>query len=693
MNLLAQPLRIGSFTAPNRIMQAAHSKQYSDRVETDRETAYFVRRARGGCGLFVAGNHLVHPSASTRGFQDAWRPEAMDANRRMTDAIHEAGARVLVQLNHHGAQASPEGPSGPRAVLAPSRMLSPSTAVATREASRSDIATLVEAWADAAERSRAGGFDGVEIHMAHGYLLHQFLSPLYNRRTDAYGGDLAGRTRFPREVLRAVRARVGDDFTVGIRIVLDEHNPAGLDASDCRSIVAALREEARIDFLDTAAGGYHDVHWVFPSSAMPAAWLREEVAALKRANPDVPVFGVGSTETVEQAERVIADGVADMVALTRGQLADPDLAHRLLTGATDGIRHCIRLNQGCLGRGSQGLAVSCTVNPAAGHELEPEPARTAQPRRFTVIGGGPAGLRAAVDLARLGHTVTLLERDDALGGQLRRAARVPGRASVALLTADLERDALAAGVELRLGVEATAASIRESAPDAVVLASGATAPSSTALAGGTVQAGGTVLAFDAGFDGERPATVDAWSALDDPAALGERILVVDDDGTAYASGVLLQLVATGAAVRVITPFEQLLPHVGTGYERQLVLRSLAAGEFERVTSARLRLDRGGCVAVDTLTGAVTPMVAPTAIVALTPRASTRVDGLDADGLAAALGVPVTAIGDALTPRGIDAAIAEGWRLALATAEGDAGAQDAGARDADRGEAGARKERR
>lgn len=655
-SLLAQPLRIGAFTAPNRIMQAAHSKQYSDRVESPRETAYYVRRAQGGCGLFVAGNHFVHPSASIRGFEDAWRPEAVDANRRMTDAIHEAGARVLVQLNHHGAQAVQEGPDGPRPVVAPSRILSPSTGLATQAMTERDIRTLVEAWADSAERSRAGGFDGVEIHMAHGYLLAQFLSPLYNRRADRYGGDLEGRTRFPREVLRAVRARVGDDFTVGIRIVLNEHNEGGLDAADLREAVAALRDEARIDFLDTAAGGYHDVHWVFPSSAMPAAWLRDDVAALKAANPDIPVFGVGSARSVEEAEEVLASGIADMVALTRGQLADPDLGRKLVAGDTGGIRHCIRLNQGCLGRGSQGLPVTCTVNPEAGRELEERPERAARPARWTVVGGGPAGMRAALDLARLGHAVTLLEAGERLGGQLLRAARVPGRGSVALLVQDLERDARAAGVDIRLGARADIDAIRATHPEHVAIATGAR------------PAEGAALAVDEGFIGDRPATVDPWTAMDDPSALGDDVLVVDEDGTAYASGILLSLAAAVPRLTVATPFERLLPHVGTGYERQLVLRSLAQTALERHTAVSVRADEGGLTAVDPLTGVERPLGGPSAVVALSPRASVSIGGASLDELEERLGVPVHAVGDARAPRGIDAAIHEAWRLALDSAD-------------------------
>lgn len=654
MSALSEPLRIGSTTVPNRIMQTAHSKQYSDRVESDRETAYFVRRAQGGCGLFIAGNHFVHASGSIRGFQDAFRPESVPASRRMTDAIHDAGSRVFVQLNHHGAQAQPDGRDGPRAVYAPSRILSPSTAHATRAMSRDDIREVIDGWATSAAYAREGGFDGVEIHMAHGYLLHQFLSPLFNARGDEYGGDLEGRTRLPREVLRAVRERVGDDFTVGIRIVANEFHPDGLDGAAMREIIARLREEASVDFLDLAAGGYHNVHYVFPSSPMPYAWLREDVAAIKAAHPDVPVFGVGAALSVEQAEEVVASGIADMVALTRAQIADPDLGRKLLTPAGEGgsgIRHCIRLNQGCLGRGSRGLPMSCTVNPLAGRELDRgERSRAAHAQRWTVVGGGPAGMRAAVELATDGHEVVLIEQAAELGGQLRLARRVPGRESIGLLVDDLIRDLRLTGVELRLGVEATPADLRAMHADGIVLATGATSvrdATSLALGG----------AYRGGFPAE--GTIDAFAAASDPSVLGRRIAVVDVDGTAYAAGIVLTLFPHVDELELVTPFETVFPHIGAGYDRPLLLARLGAHTGFRRRTAHMvdELAPGAVRLRDSVTAVATTIERLDAIVAIEPRTSRTIEGL------ADAAPRVVTIGDAFAPRMIDSAIFEAVELA------------------------------
>jgi 2,4-dienoyl-CoA reductase-like NADH-dependent reductase (Old Yellow Enzyme family) len=653
---LFQPLDIAGVAIPNRVMQTAHSKLYSDRVESERETAYFVRRARGGCGLFIAGNQFVHPSASIRGFEDAFRPESVEADRRMTDAIRDAGARTFVQLNHHGAQAMPDGPDGPRPIYAPSRIISPSTGFATAEASAAEIRAFTDGWARSAELAREGGFDGIEVHMAHGYLLHQFLSPLYNARTDAYGGDLEGRTRFPREVLRAVRRAVGEDYPVGIRIVADEFHPDGLDAADMLEIIARLRAEHRIDFLDLAGGGYHNVHYVFPSAPMPAAWLRERVAGVKRAHPDVAVFGVGAARSVEEADEVITSGIADMVALTRAQLADPDLTIKLRDGREDGIRHCIRLNQGCLGRGSRGLPVSCTVNPRAGREAERDIAPpSAAGERWAVVGGGPAGMQAAVELARAGADVTLFEKTAELGGQLRIARGVPGRETVGSLVRDLERDLAAAGVAVRLETDADVELLRSGGYDAVAVATGAVAPARTTLALGGAYEGGMPRG-----------TMDAFTALRDPHALGRRIAVVDGEGTAYASGIVLALLAAVDELELVTPFETVFPHVGAGYDRPILLERLGehAG-FRRHVAARVTgLDP--LALRDVLTGETAALDGIDAVVAIEPRQSVRPGGLDAEALSAALeGRPVILVGDAVTPRRIDDAINDAVELVYA----------------------------
>ncbi|WP_166979711.1 FAD-dependent oxidoreductase [Paramicrobacterium fandaimingii] len=663
---LFSPLRIGNITVRNRLMQAAHSKLYAvEGHESQQEIDYFSRRAEGGTALFIAGNRFVHPSSAIRGFVDGWRTDIVDADRRLTDAVHTRGAKIFAQLNHHGAQAVPDGPDGPRPVFSASRMLSPATGAATVEATPDDLAAFVEGWALSAENAVRGGFDGVEVHMAHGYLLHQFLSPLYNRRTDEYGGTLENRVRFPLAALAAVRDRVGDDVAVGIRMVANEFDEQGLTQSECLEIIDHLREHVRIDYINLAGGEYHQVHYVFPSAAMPAAWLRDDVAAVKRRNADIPVFGVGAAATVDDARGVIGDGVADMVALTRAQIAEPDLAVKLRS--SEPVTHCIRLNQGCLARTGNGLPMGCTVNPIVGREsTRSTPQRAQRERHVAVVGGGPAGLKAAVELRRNGHRVTLFEAEEHLGGQLRLAARVPGRDSIRLLVDDLTRDA--AGVDVRLGVRADAKLLAAASDrfDDVIIATG----SRPAAHERSVADAASLRLSELS---ELPGVVTAWQAVDQPELLRGPVLIVDHDGTPYSSGIALAVAAAAGDVRLITRFDTAFPFIRGSQDRDHLHRRLfrvpgtpgalpGDGAFAIDVSATLTdfdPDAARATIRDLHSGRVRSVAARTVVLA-TPREQVPFETADMPA-----SIPLTVVGDARAPRSIDAAIFDAFEAAFA----------------------------
>jgi hypothetical protein len=339
-----------------------------------------------------------------------------------------------------------------------------------------DMVALEEHWARAAELIREGGYDGVEILMAHGYLLHQFFSPLYNHRTDEYGGTIANRARLAGRVLRAVRERVGADFTVGVRMSLGDFFPGGMELDDVIGLGRELAATARVDFFNLSGPGYHAFSLSIPPvGGPPDGWLAESSGAFRAAVEGTPVFLVGGIRRPEQVDAILAAGQADVVALTREQLAEPAWVEKVRSGREDEITHCIRANQGCFTNLMRASPIHCTVNPDAGRESVFRPyRRPARERRsWHVVGGGPAGMKAAATLARRGHTVTLAERADGLGGQVNLLLRAPGREDIGLLVGDLEAELVRRGVDVRLGTEMDAAAVRAHGADRVLLATGA----------------------------------------------------------------------------------------------------------------------------------------------------------------------------------------------------------------------------
>ncbi len=411
---LFSPLQIGNVTVRNRIMQTAHVKLFAyNAVDSERNVAYQAARAKGGAGLLITGNRVVHPTSTTGFPRVAWayRPEALEADRRLTAAVHEHGAVIFAQLNHFGLNASSDSADDYRVLWGPSAVKSPAYGETPKAMELEDISEVVDWWGHSAELTREGGFDGTEVHISHSYLLHQFLSPLYNKREDEYGGSFENRLRFAREVIEEVRRRAGDDWVVGVRISLTDFIPGALDIEDAVQAAQALEADGRIDFVNVTAAGYHNIFKAIEPSDVPDGYLVDLTAQVKAA-VRLPVFTVGGIKDAALAEEILAAGKADMVAMTRAQIADPEFANKVQEGRENEIVHCIRGNQGCIGRVFKGLPIACTVNPGAGRERRFGPGTLVPadpPGRWLVAGGGPAGMKAASVLAERGHVVTLVE--------------------------------------------------------------------------------------------------------------------------------------------------------------------------------------------------------------------------------------------------------------------------------------------
>jgi mycofactocin system FadH/OYE family oxidoreductase 2 len=651
---LFSPLAIGPVTVRNRIMQTAHVKLFTrDGVDSQRNVDYQVERARGGAGLLVTGNRLVHPTSTTGmpRFAFAYLKEALAVNRRMTDGVHEHGAVIFEQLNHFGLNASSDAADDLRVLWGPSAVKSPAYGETPKAMEKEDIDEVVDWWARCAELSREGGFDGTEVHISHSYLLHQFLSPIYNKREDEYGGSLENRLRFAREVIDEVRRRTGSDWAVGVRISLTDFVDGALDIEDAKRVAALLEADGKIDYVNVTAAGYHNIFMAIQPSDTPDGYLVDLTAEVKRA-VGLPVFTVGGIKDPVLAEEILASGKADMVAMTRAQIADPELANKVREGREDEIYHCIRGNQGCIGRVFKGLAVSCTVNPAAGREgrfgsgtLAPADA----PAHWLVAGGGPAGMKAAETLARRGHRVTLLEREAALGGQVSLILRTPGREEFGWVTRDLEHHLRKAGVDIRLGTEATPELVAELAPDGVVVATGAV-PSRSGFS--TANPLVDVLP-----GAEQENVLHGWDVLLDARPVGRRAVVLDDDGGRYAAGVCEVLLDRGVAVELVSRFNALFPSTLVTLDMAFLYnRLMSKGLVERLNSWARRIDGDRVTTFNLYTGAEAVLeAADTVVLATAPRAN--------DDLYHRLKGSVDRlhrIGDCVAPRKLDHAIYEGY---------------------------------
>jgi mycofactocin system FadH/OYE family oxidoreductase 2 len=466
---------LGGKTSPNRFVFAAHQTNFAthNRFEK-RHAAYYGARAAGGVGLIVLEGSAVHTSDrpyeyTIFGFDE----QVVEGYQLMAEAIHRHGSLVLAQLSHSGMQGSSHVSQLP--LWSPSPVPEVSSREMPKQMESHDIKAVVDGFAVTAKHAMQGGLDGVEINAGQDSLLRQFMSPLTNQRGDEYGGDLDNRLRFVREVIQVVRNCVGGQGVVGLRLCGDEYAPwAGIKPEDAVEIAQALASEGQLDFISITSGSIYSGHMTRPGLYMPTGFALQLAANIKAA-VNLPVFAQGSIADPPMAAQAITEQQADAVEMTRALIADPELPHKLREGRLDDIRPGILSNHDNIIGQVQNPRLSCVNNPAAGYELDAEFAPLAQapvPQTVIVVGGGAAGLEAARVAALRGHTVTLYEKSDHLGGTLRLAAQAPGRERLGLAVDWLETQVRKLGVTIKTNTEVTAEQMKSEAPGAVILTTG-----------------------------------------------------------------------------------------------------------------------------------------------------------------------------------------------------------------------------
>ncbi|HEV8441057.1 MAG TPA: FAD-dependent oxidoreductase [Methylomirabilota bacterium] len=647
---LFTPFRVGNLTLNNRIVSTGHAEAMAeDGKPGPRLRAYHEAKARGGAALtIIGGSTSVHPSSPA----SAWNMIAnhddaiVPAYRAIAEAVHRHGCRIMTQLTHLGRRSQSDVESW-HVLLAPSQIPEKVHREVPHEIEPEQIAMLVGAFGDGARRCREGGLDGVELSFAHNHLVDQFWSPLFNRRTDDYGGSLENRMRFGFEVLREVRRRVGRDWVVGVRISGDEMTDGGLTAEDMAEIARRLAASSLVDFLSVIGGAAHTASLqarVVPNMAHPVGLYVPLAAAIKRAAPGMPILHASRIVDPLHADRVLAEGAIDLVGMTRALIADPELPRKAQEGRFEDIRVCVGANEGCIDRIYQGKPVTCVQNPGASREAElAEPARAAAPRRVMVIGAGVAGLEAARVAALRGHRVVLIEREDEVGGQVLVAARAPARAEYAGIVHFLARQVDKLGVDRRLGVEATVETVLAGSPDVVIVATGSH-PHRPSLPG---------------LDGKHVVT--DRDVLLDRVAVGDRVVLVDDVHTQQGLSTAECLLERGRQVEVVSRLDHPGQDVGVTSIVPLYTRLFARGVTLTPHTDLVAVEGSTVVVANTYTGAQRRIEGVDTVVLSMGSRST-------DALYRALKgqVPTLhAIGDCVAPRGVHHAILEGARAGRA----------------------------
>ncbi|MFD7016233.1 FAD-dependent oxidoreductase [Streptomyces sp. NPDC059161] len=528
---LLSPLDLGFTTLPNRVLMGSmHIGLEEAENGFERMAAFYAERARGGVGLMVTGG--IAPNDAGRPYPGGAKLtcEAEAAQHRtVTDAVHREGGRIAMQILHFGRYAYHED------LVAPSPLQAPISPFVPNELSDEQVEQTVEDFVRAAELAKSAGYDGVEIMGSEGYLINEFVAGATNRRTDRWGGSYENRMRFPVEIVRRTRERLGTDFILIYRLSMLDLVPGGSTLEEVTTLARAI-EAAGATIINTGIG-WHEARIPTIATSVPRGaytWVTKKLMG----SVSIPLITSNRINTPEVAEQLLADGRADMVSMARPFLADPEFVAKASAGRAETINTCIGCNQACLDHTFSGKITSCLVNPRACHETELVLSPTKLRKRVAVVGAGPAGLAFAVTAAGRGHAVTLFDAADRIGGQLNIAKRVPGKEEFDETLRYFRTQLELHGVDVKLNTAVSAGDLGDGSYDEIVIATGVT-PRTPEIPGS-----------------DHPSVVTYLDVLRDGAPVGERVAVIGAGGIGFDVAEFLTDGGDAASLDAETYFRQ-----------------------------------------------------------------------------------------------------------------------------------------